>query len=296
MNLKRKIYKKICGINGKFFPVLHSRILFYASQHKRLNLKNPATFNEKLMWLKINNYYNNSTVWRCADKYLVRDYAKKCGVEEKFLPKLLGVYNNANEIDFKKLPNKFALKCSHGCGFNIICTDKNKLDIEKTRKQLNKWLKTKFGYESAENYYTHIKPCIICEKFIESIGDEWPPDYKIYCFNGIPKFLLVTSERDSGKLRLNWYDFDWNELSYGHEKNRSKKNLAKPTSLPKMIKIAEKVSKDFPFVRVDFYEYNSKPIMGEMTFTPAANIATYYNEYAQKELGKMLNIKREEKK
>ena len=289
-NLKKSFAKSCLTIFGRIAPTTLSKVLFRISQHKKLNLKNPETFNEKLMWLKIYNYNHNKTAWQCADKYLVRKYAKKHGVPEDNLPKLLGVYQNVNEINFDKLPPKFALKCSHGCGFNIICQDKSKLDIQKTRKQLNKWLKTKFGYSSAETHYTHIKPVIMCEEFIDSQHDAWPYDYKLYCFNGEPKVVLVTSERETGHLKLNWYDLNWQELPYGHAKNRNQKTIAKPKHLATMIKIAKQVSKDFPFVRVDFYEYKNHAIMGEMTFTPAADVATYYNQKGQQELGNMLQL------
>lgn len=292
MSHKKQIYSRVCSLIGKRHPVLLSYLLFYISQHKRLNLKNPLTFNEKLMWIKIHNYFHNPIVWRCADKYLVRNYAKSCGVSEHNLPKLLKVYQNAAEIDFDELPQRFALKCSHGYGFNVICTDKAKLDQEKTRKQLQKWLKTKFGYATAENHYTHIAPCLICEEFIEFHGDKLPIDYKIYCFHGEPKFLCVVSERETGAIRLNWYDFNWDELFYGHAIQRAPRTPAKPKSLPEMVEIARKVSRGFPFVRVDFYEQDGKAIMGEMTFTPAADIATYYNDRAQLELGGMLNVER----
>lgn len=287
---KRIIVKSSFGVVGRFAPITLSKILFRLSQKHKLNLKNPQTFNEKLMWLKINNYNNNKTVWQCADKYQVRKYAKKHDVSENNLPTLLGIYKNANEIDFNKLPNKFALKCSHGCGFNIICQDKTKLDISKTKKQLNKWLKTRFGYASAEVHYTHIKPVIMCEEYINSQKNAWPYDYKLYCFNGEPKIILVTSERETNQLKLNWYNLDWQELPYGHAKNRNQKTISKPKHLAMMIKIAKQVSKEFPFVRVDFYEYKDHAIMGEMTFTPAANIATYYNQKGQRELGNMLQL------
>ena len=130
------------------------------------------------MWLKLNNYNNNELVWQCADKYTLRDYCTKKGIEEKYFPRLIGVYNSADEIDFEKLPNKFALKCTHGMGFNIICENKQQLDISNVKKQLNKWLNTKFGYESAETHYNHVKPRIICEEFIENEAGEFPVDYR----------------------------------------------------------------------------------------------------------------------
>jgi len=286
MTLKNKIK----SVFGRLFPVSYSKFLFRIRQGYKLNLKDPKDFNEKLMWLKLNLYFKDENVWKCSDKFEIRKYALKKGISEENMPNILGVYNDSKEINYDLLPEKFALKCSHGCGFNIICTDKSKLDFENANKKLNNWLKTKFGYHSAENHYTHIKPCIIVEEYIDSnLG--LPYDYKLYCFNGKPKLVLVCSNREK-ELNLNYFDLDWNELPYGKEIYRSSEKIEKPTKLNEMIKIAKILSKDFPFVRIDFYQYKDKAILGEMTFTPAQCTATYYSELGLKELGKLLNIKK----
>ena len=284
----KKISSIVRNIMGRTMPRTLSKILFRATQGKKLDLNDPKLFDEKLMWLKLNNYNNNPLVWKYCDKYLVREYAVSNGVSSSNLPELLGEYQDANEIDFNKLPNKFALKCTHGCGFNIICKDKKELDYEKTRKTLNKWLKTKFGYESAELQYMHEKPRIICEKFIES-RNSLPYDYKIYCFRGVAKCILVCSERDTD-IKLNIFDLSWKELPVSKDEYKNTKKIDKPKSLNEMIGIAEKVSRPFPFVRVDFYEYNGKAILGEMTFTPAACLNYIYTDDGKKYLGDLLEL------
>ena len=134
---------------GHLSPVMCSKYLYKKKYGTKLNLENPQKFNEKLMYLKLYNYIKNPVVWKCVDKYLVREYANNKGINNKNLPVLLSEYKNASEIDFDKLPNKFVLKCTHGYHFNIICENKNEFDIKKARKTLNKWLKTKFGYSTA---------------------------------------------------------------------------------------------------------------------------------------------------
>lgn len=270
-------------------PVLSSKYLFYRSKKKRLDLKNPKWFNEKLMYIKLFNYNSNVLVWQCSDKYQLRSYLKKMGIDENNLPKLINVYDNVDDIDFEKLPKKFALKCSHGCGFNVICEDKNNLDIVKTKKTIKKWIKKKFGYTTAENHYTHIRPHILCEEFIENKNGGYPIDYKIYCFNGEPKIVLVCADRKDGYKTM-FYDLKWNRLHL--RDNDMFGAVSKPRCLSDMLNISKIVSKPFPFVRVDFYEYNGSAILGEMTFTPANCLGSYTKD-SELKLGEMLDIKKE---
>lgn len=287
MNIFKKFIKKIVSICTHISPKLGSKVIYFLKFKKRLNLNNPVEFNEKLMYLKLNNYNYNKLVWQCADKYLMREYCINKGISISNFPKLIKVYNNVDEIDFEKLPKKFALKCSHGMGFNIICEDKNKLNQNKVKKKLRKWQKTKFGYESAEVHYTHILPKIICEEFIENNIGEYPIDYKVYCFNGKPDIILVCVDRKE-HYKTAFYDLNWNRLHY--RDNETSKEIDKPNTLNEMLHIASIVSADFPFVRVDFYEHNGKAILGEMTFTPAACLGEYKTEVS-KELGKKIDLR-----
>ena len=246
------IYIKILNMRNrillKISPKFIYKRIYKKSQGKTLNLKNPKLFNEKLMWLELNNK-NNDLMVKCTDKYDVRQYVKDKGCGE-ILNELYGLYNDANEINWDELPKKFVLKCTHGCGFNIICNDKSKLDKKETIKKLNKWKSKRFGYETVELHYTKIKPRIICEKYLETDSGILPNDYKIYCFNGVPKLILVCTERVT-KTRLDFFDLDWNVLDIGKEEYKSKVVPKKPENLEKMIEYAKKLSEQFEFVRVD---------------------------------------------
>ena len=116
-----------------------------------------------------------------------------------------------------------------------------------------------------------------------------PLDYKVYCFNGEPKLVLVCSERESD-LKLDFFDLDWKRLNIGHKSKESDKELVKPSCLNEMIKNARELSKPFAFVRIDFYDKDGVAILGEFTFTPAANTAKYYNDFGQKYLGDLLTL------
>lgn len=289
VSIFEKLGKKGIAVLSHISPTLASRLLYRAITKKRLNLKNPKLFNEKIMKLKLNDYTNNELVIKCTDKYLVRDFVKEKGLPN-ILNEIYGVYDRAEDIEWDKLPEKFVLKCNHGCGYNIICTDKNKLNTLKATDTLNKWLNETFGYETAELHYTKIKPLILCEKYIETSGGVFPNDYKIYCFDGEPKVILTCTDRDKN-LRLNFFDLNWNELQYmGTIADRAINPPQKPKCLEEMIEYAKILSKPFKYVRVDFYDLNGKPLFGELTFTPARCAAWYYSDDGNKQLGDMLKL------
>lgn len=284
--LVKIVWRKITPIIYNISPAFSSKMLFRISTGKKLNLKEPKTFNEKLMWLKL--YDNNELVVKCADKYEVREYVEALGYKS-LLPKLYGSYEQVEDIEWSKFPKKFAIKCTHGCGFNIICDDKSKLNINEANKKLKKWLKTRYVFEALESQYDKMIPRIICEEYIETKDGLLPNDYKIYCFNGKPKLTLVCTER-AKEVKMKFMDLNWNEMDIGNPDFLSEQHPNKPECYDEMLSIAKRLSQPFPFVRVDFYDLNGKPILGEMTFTPAACAARYYSNEGLKILGDMLYI------
>lgn len=288
MNVISNIAKKMVALATYISPTLGCQIIYFMKFHKKLNLKNPKEFNEKLMFLKLNYYNQDENVWKCADKYEMRKWCIDRGISEEHFPELIKVYDDPSQISFDELPNKFALKCTHGMGFNIICENKEQLDQKAALKSISKWHHTKFGYESAELHYTHIKPKIVCEKFIENNEGEFPIDYKIYCFHGEPKLILVCVERKK-HYQTAFFNLNWERLHL--RTTEAKQEIRRPQSLDEMLDIARKVSQTFPFVRVDFYEWNGRAILGEMTFTPAACLGKYTEEASLK-LGSYINLDR----
>jgi len=242
-----------------------------------IDWENPKDLNEKIIWMQFNT---DTRLWsRLADKYLVRDYVCEKG-EEKLLNKLYGRYNSADEIDFDSLPNQFVLKPNNASGKVILVKDKSELDVKKTRKILNKWLKSTFVYNNAELHYARIEPCLIAEEYLEEIGKTRLIDYKFYCFNGIPESIEVVTYRSSRihYVEMNLYDMKWNLIS-NHIFYPIGTNVSKPKSFNEMVNACLNLAKDIPFVRVDFYEVNGKPYFGEMTFTPGFIFTKEYSEY-----------------
>jgi len=254
---------------------------------KKLNLRRPEIINEKLWWLAL--YWQHPLVVKCADKYLAREYVKECGCEEILVP-LYGVYNNADEINFDALPLKFVFQCNHGCGYNILCENKSKIDIDAIKKQLNEWLSEKYGVQFYEFHYSKIEPKIICVKYLDFYGKKSLTDYKIHCINGAPIFFLVCTERDhtNHSLVLNSYSLEWEKLPF--LKKEGNADIDKPELLNEMIEYARKLSKPFPYVRLDFYIVENKLYIGEFTFTPYGNNMTYYKDSTLEMMGKLLKL------
>ena len=257
----KQFVNKYSFLGNKGYRINKTKQKFLKKMGYSLNLDNPKTFNEKTQWIKYNPSENMSVL---ADKYLVREYVKK-KVGDKYLNELLGVWNNANKINFGKLPDRFVLKTNHACGSNFIANDKNKMKTSLIKKKLNGWLKINYGVTSGEEHYKKIKPLIVAEKYLED-GDGDLLDYKIFCSNGKVKYIQIDVDRFTNHTRC-FYDTSWNKQEFTLGFPFFKGEVRKPKNLKEMIIVAEKLSKDFPMVRVDLYNIDGKIIFGEMTFT-----------------------------
>lgn len=248
-------------------------LVYWGEIGKKLNLDNPQTFNEKLQWLKLND--RNPLYIKLVDKYEVREYVSNKIGKQYCIP-LIGVWENVEDIEVSKLPNKFVLKCTHGSGCNIICTDKTKLDIKKCKNKLNKWMKRNWFWFGREWPYKNVKPRIICEKFI-SDKDTTPDDYKVLCFNGKAQLIEVHIDRFNNHTQ-DFYDINWNKTRISQDGIVSDKIYDKPKQLETMIKLSEKIAKDMIHVRVDWFIVNDKLYFGEITFYDGAGFDPFDNE------------------
>ena len=284
-----KTRRKIQVVAHKLFSnEFMSKLYFKIVLKEKLDLKNPRTFNEKLQWLKLYYYPQNDLAVKCADKYRVREYIKDKGYENTLVP-LLGAWDNVEDIDWDSLPNKFVLKCNHGCAYNIVCNDKTEFDRIKAKKQLNTWLKEDFGAFNIEPHYSNIKKHkITCEEFL---GDNLV-DYKFFCFNGIPKFIYVSSDLiHDRQARIGFFNIDGSKINLKRDDYASIEKIELPSFYNEMLEMASKLCKDFPFVRVDFFVTDNKYYFAELTFTPSACMMPFNPKEIDLEWGNMLNIK-----
>lgn len=289
------------NINYMLYKILPQNTylkIAYRNYHKKsLNINNPKLFSEKLFLSKvINGRGNVEFIRRCYDKYTAREYVKNI-IGEKYLTQIYGLWTDARNIDFSKLPSKCIFKITQSSGYNVICLDLEKENKEAIRQKLDKWQKNqndkKFTEKvyKFENYYFDQNCRIMCEELLE-FNQSIPEDIRIYCFSGKAQFITVdygSVSKDGVKLRnyyRNVYDVRGNfiDAKFGHENNPDFPFPDLP-NLDEMVWVAEKLAKPFPFVRVDLYNVDGRIVFGELTWIPQGASGFIYPESFDRELG-----------
>ena len=288
---KVKGYLLAHAINGGVYNSMdderYLKMLFRRMMGKPLDLEKPVTFNEKIQWLKLHDRKDVYT--RMVDKYEVKNLiAEKIGSE--YVIPLIGVWNNADEIDFDALPEQFVLKCTHDSGSVVVCRNKADLDIDEVRKKLNERLKLNYYYSYREWPYKNVKPRIIAEKFMVDKKQKQLPVYKYFCFSGKP-YIIQTITNDKLKDEtIDYFDTDWNRLDLRQNFPNSAVLPEKPECLSEMNRIAEKAAEGMKFVRVDLYCINGKVYFSEYTFYTDAGLAKFEPTDWDIKLGEMITL------
>lgn len=267
---------------------LYLKILFRLYMGKKLNLKTPQTFCEKLQWLKLYNRKLEYT--RMVDKITAKEYVASILGEEYIIP-TLGVWDSFEEIDFSKLPKQFVLKTNNGGGASgvVVCKDKAILNKKSARKKLEHSMKSNL-YDSLREWpYKNIKPKILAEQFMQDDSGQLR-DYKFYCFAGKVKVILIATNRFNS-LNFNYYDLSFNPLSIeSREVKLSDSVINKPKKWEDMIVIAEKLSKGLPFIRVDLYCVDERVYFSELTFFDASGYDDLSSEYWNNLFGSWIQL------
>lgn len=308
-NAKKRIvkaYHDYLTIDGTYTSWLPDKVYLKKLYKKRigeeLNLKNPETFNEKLQWLKL--YDRNPEYTKMVDKYEARDFVKakierggyKCSdIGLNFIP-LLGVWGSVDEMDFELLPNQFVLKCNHDNGV-IICKDKSKLDIEKTKKDIEYHLHRNYYKKGREWPYKNVKRKIICEQFMQDCENDLLVDYKFFCYNGIPRCMYIT-QHINGTEYINYFDSDFNPLDVRRKDLGSLpfECFNKPICFEIMKEIAHQITLGLSWVRCDLYQINGKVFFGELTFFPTGGFAPYVSKEWELQFGEWLELPKKKRR
>lgn len=249
--------------------------MFLDRYGRQIDWNYPKTYNEIINWEKIN--VKDERRSKLADKYLVKQWVAE-QIGEEFVPNLLGVWDNADEVDLDLLPDRFVLKANNASGNIFVVTDKAKIDRDALRKTMDQWMKINFAYWSLELHYGDIVPRIICEEYVEGIGEELY-DYDVYCFGGEPQYIECIKACKKENPTAAFYDKDWNrqEFSYGYPMDNQP--APKPEQLEKMLELSRVLSRDFPHVRVDWYiTRDGRILFSEMTFSTWSGLSIFSPE------------------
>ena len=255
---------------------------------KRLDLKNPTSYNEKLQWLKL--YDRNPLYTKLVDKVAVKDYVASIIGNEYIIP-TLKVYKSPEEVRIEDLPERFVLKTNHdGDSLGVfVCKDKKNFDFNKAISILSKNLQHNYYYTGREWPYKNVNPVIFAEEYKEDEFGELR-DYKFFCFNGVVKALFVATDRSVGHVKFDYFDRDFNHLDFTQSHPMSNVTLKKPDNFEKMIELAERLSKGLPHVRIDLYNCNGRIYFGEMTFYHYGGMIKFHPEEWDYKFGSWLQL------
>ena len=270
------------------------RYSWYTHFHKSINLRNPHTFNEKIQWLKLHDH--NSKYTLLADKYRVKDYIEnKLGAN--YVIPTLGVWSSTEDFmqrGYVKMPDSFVLKCTHNSGGTFIIYSKNNTDWTCVRKEIESQLSSNFYYVGREWAYKNIQPRLIAEPYISDSEHDRLTDYKYYCFNGIPKLILVCSGRQAdGSSYQDYYDTDWNHLNLCKSNHTSSPSWActkPPSTGDEMLYVASVLSEGIPFCRVDLYSVQDNVLFGEITFYPMGGFEEFVPKEWNYKIGEWIHL------
>ena len=252
-----------------------------------MELSNPKTFNEKIQWLKL--YWRPNYITDLVDKIKVRIFVEE-KIGDKYLNTILGTYSSYEEFfnEINSFPERYVIKANHGSGWNIIINENNRFNPMEHRVIMDRWLGQNYYKIGREWVYKNVKPKILVERYIEpSFMREYGLlDFKIFCFSGRPLYIQVDFNREKNHKR-NIYDLEWNLLKMKKHYDNLNINLVKPKFIDDILYLCEKLSKNIPYCRIDFY-YAEKIIFGEITFYPGNGFEQIYPFKFDRILGKSL--------
>lgn len=255
------------------------------------DLKNPERLTEKIQLLKL--YDRNPLRKRVADRLLMREYISKKSSPEHVIP-ILGAYDKFKKENWDQLPPQFVLKANHGCGFVKIVKEKAAQNFDELKLLTESWQSQDYSKLGREWVYKNLPRTIIAEELLLSESGEIPRDYKFTCIHGKTEFVQVDVGR-FGKQRRNIYDRNFNLLDVELLYPQYEEEIRKPVLWNRAVLLAEKLSADFNFIRVDLYLMEGKIYVGELTNFPGSGFIGFKPDAFDKKMGKKLTLDLTEK-
>lgn len=273
------------SISKKLYVKLQYRFI---TGHK-LSFTDDERYTAKLQYLRLFVFPKLRYAIAGADRAKVRELVKEAGFADNLIP-IYGIYDRFADIPWSELPEQFVIKCTHASSFNHIVLSKKDTDVNELKKKFERFLKTDYGKKTVEPHYSKITPRIIIEKYIGS-PTSLPVEYKIHVFNGVAKYIYIVTNRGVNIRYSNFYidGTPFPGAQFNHWKTADPLPPL-PSNFAEMVKIAEKLGKETPFVRVDLYNIANQIYFGELTFTPAKGTLTFADDQADKEIGQWLDI------
>lgn len=276
------IYKRFLGI----LPIKTLiRVQYFKSFQTFPNFKEPKTFNEKCQWLKLSG---DPRLPICTDKVTVKTYVAQRIGRNRVIPTLF-CGDKLPPPKERNWPIPFVIKASHGSGFNIFIRSPKDIDWPKIESKLDEWLSYKFGALAGELYYTFIKPKVLVEPFISKTND-LPPVYKVFTFNGVPKYIGFNTGTYENDPKRVFYDTSWARQDFRLGYPIEPREIPKPECLEQMLEAASKLGQGFGFVSSDFYVIDGHLYFSEMEFTPEAGFTKFYPNEMDRVFGDMWPI------
>lgn len=283
---------KIYLISDRIFIKLTFRI----NHGYHIDLNNPKSLNEKIQWLKL--YDRTPLHTQCADKFKVRDYVSEKIGEEYLIP-LYFFTKQVSDISGERLADFIPciVKTNHDSSGGIIFKNLNNQNWDEHQNKLNRLLKKSYYLQSKEWQYKNIERGIVVEKLLQSSKGEIPFDYKVHCFNGKPRMIQVDLNRGTNSYSRNWYTTNWEKTPFGwyaekdgEIKRGANVELPRPRNLVKMLELSQKLSSDFVYVRIDWYDVDGKLYFGEVTFHQDSGLRPFEPKKWDLILGNELNL------
>ncbi len=282
--IKRKLLHWACPLLP---DEIYLRWLFRLKMGYKLNLKAPRTYNEKLQWLKLNDIHPEYA--KLVDKIDAKNFVEQ-KIGAKYIIPTIGTWDNVNDIEWDNLPEKFVIKCTNDSGGIVVCKDKSRLDINRAKAKLEDGWRKNYYQRNKEYPYRDLKPRIIAEEYMEDESGFELKDYKIFCFDGEPRFLFVATGRQEQDTRFDFFDLEWNHLPVLNGHPNADHPIDKPKNFPEMLDVARKLSANIPHVRVDLYNVNGNIYFGEMTFFHWSGMTPFEPEEWDYRFGEYLKL------
>ena len=242
--------------------VLHTR-----AQRRLPGRKDSGRLNDRLFWMKVDGTLLDPLRQFVTDKEYVKQYVTAV-VGRQYAMETFQVLRTDEDVDRLELTRfPCVVKPTHSSGqVRVLHGPSDPVD----RELLKRWLRVNLYRLSREQNHKHLTPKIIVEEFFSEDRRTVPSDYKVFCFDGVPRFIQVDSDRFVAHTR-NLYDTAWKRLPYAYHYPERTQDDPPPQQLEQMLDIASKLSCPFPFIRVDLYTDGTTVKVGELTNCPESS-------------------------